>query len=111
MKDFGICFWQTQDRLLVIKDGITITAINPGRWVPFFYLVEEGKVARYKGGGYMGTETGTLTKDVKYILGGEYDPYSNSPYTPPDLTKVTHIMFEFAREILLVKNPLYEGGK
>jgi len=94
----------------VTKDGITITATSPGSILPSFYLVEEGNVVRYRGGGgYMGTETGTLTEQAKYILGGgKYtpgDPYSN----PPDLTKVTHILFEFGGEMLLVENPLYNS--
>ena len=90
----------------VAKDGITITATCPGSILPSFYLVEEDNKVRYKGGGgYMGSETGTLTCDVKYIGRG---PINSLP--TPDLTKITHIMFEFAGEILLVENPLYKGG-
>jgi hypothetical protein len=91
------------------KDGVTITATNPGRWLPFFYLVEEGNVVRYKGGGeYMGKETGTLNVPVEYICAWTPDGMQTLP--PADLTKVTHIMFEYDGEILLVKNPLYKGG-
>jgi len=91
--------------LKVDKNGITITATDLSRVLPLFYLVEEGNVVRYRGGGYMGTETGTLTCDVKYIHGR-----GDSFYIPPDLTKVTHILFEFGGELLLVENPLYKGG-
>lgn len=92
--------------LRVTPDGVTVTATNPGKAMPRFYLVEEGKVVRYRGGGgYMGEVTGTLTQDVQYIHGS-----GDSFYTTPDLTKVTHIMFEFSDELLLVENPLYRGG-
>ncbi|MCG8402401.1 MAG: copper amine oxidase N-terminal domain-containing protein [Firmicutes bacterium] len=90
----------------VDKNEITITATDLSRVLPLFYLVEEDNVVRYRGGGgYMGSETGTLTCDVKYIGRG---PINSLP--TPDLTKITHIMFEFAGEILLIQNPLYKGG-
>ncbi|MDK2888546.1 MAG: hypothetical protein PWP72_1424 [Thermoanaerobacter sp.] len=93
----------------VAKDSVTITASDPGRSLPFFYLVEEGNVVRYEGGGgYMGKETGTLSVPVEHIRAWTPDGMQTLP--PADLTKVTHIMFEFGGEILLVKNPLYKGG-
>ncbi|AEG14464.1 copper amine oxidase-like domain-containing protein [Desulfofundulus kuznetsovii DSM 6115] len=93
----------------VAKDSVTITASDPGRSLPFFYLVEEGNVVRYEGGGgYMGKETGTLSVPVEHIRAWTPDGMQTLP--PVDLTKVTHIMFEFGGEILLVKNPLYRGG-
>ncbi|WP_051273694.1 stalk domain-containing protein [Desulfotruncus alcoholivorax] len=97
--------------LNVTKDGVTITATNSSYFVPHFYLVEEGNVVRYRGGGgYMGKETGKLTYSPNEIPGGEYKPGSNPPFTPADLTKVTHILFEFGGELLNVKNPIYQGG-
>ncbi|AEG14566.1 copper amine oxidase-like domain-containing protein [Desulfofundulus kuznetsovii DSM 6115] len=94
----------------VTKDGITITASTPGRFIPFFYLVEEGNVVRYKGGGgYMGKETGTLSVPVEHIRAWTPDGMHTLPQA--DLTKVTHVMFPGTDgEILLVKNPLYKGG-
>ncbi|AEG14448.1 copper amine oxidase-like domain-containing protein [Desulfofundulus kuznetsovii DSM 6115] len=94
----------------VTKDGITITASTPGRFIPFFYLVEEGNVVRYKGGGgYMGKETGTLSVPVDHIRAWTPDGMHTLP--PADLTKVTHVMFPGTDGgILLVKNPLYKGG-
>ncbi|WP_051273714.1 stalk domain-containing protein [Desulfotruncus alcoholivorax] len=95
----------------VAKDGVTITATSDDRVLPSFYLVEEGNVVRYRGGGgYMGKETGKLTYSPNEIPGGEYKPGSNPPFTPADLTKVTHILFEFGGELLNVKNPIYQGG-
>ncbi|SFF97605.1 Copper amine oxidase N-terminal domain-containing protein [Desulfotomaculum arcticum] len=92
--------------LQVTEDGITVTATTPGKSMPKFYLVEEDNVVRYKGGGgYMGEYTGTLTQDVKYIHGS-----GDSFYITPDLTKATHILFEFGGELLNVKNPTYQGG-
>ncbi len=90
----------------VTKDGITITATDPSRSLPRFYLVEENKVVRYEGGGgYLGQETGTLTQDVKYI-----GRSPNNPLPTPDLTKVTHILFECGGEMLNIQNPIYQGG-
>ncbi|WP_051688360.1 stalk domain-containing protein [Desulfofalx alkaliphila] len=95
--------------LKVTPDGVTVTASNPGKSMPKFYLVEEGKVVRYRGGGgYMGTVTGTLTAPVDHIRAGTPDGMAFLP--PADLTKVTHIMFELGDELLLVQNPLYKGG-
>lgn len=93
--------------LKVITDGVTVTATTPGKSMPGFYLVEENNVVRYRGGGgYMGEYTGTLTQDVKYIGRRPINPLPT-----PDLTKVTHILFESSGELLLVENPLYKGGK
>ncbi|WP_449241490.1 stalk domain-containing protein [Desulfoscipio gibsoniae] len=91
--------------LQVTKGGVTVTATTSGKAMPGFYLVEENNVVRYSGGGgYMGEYTGTLTEDVKYI-----GRSPNNPLPTPDLTKITHVLFEYGGELLLVENPLYKG--
>ena len=92
--------------LQVTAGGVTVTATTSGKAMPGFYLVEENNVVRYSGGGgYMGEYTGTLTEDVKYI-----GRSPNNPLPTPDLTKITHILFEYGGELLSVENPLYKGG-